>query len=88
MHRNDISHSLTALLFVLFFFPVGLEEKLDNINQLKVKGLVLGPLHTVQSGRPETLDLKMIDANQGNKEELLKVIEKAARKGSLFSGLK
>lgn len=59
---------------------------MDNINQLKVKGLVLGPLHTVQAGMPETLDLQDINPNHGTKEALLKVIEKATRKGS-FSNL-
>lgn len=59
----------------------GIEEKLDNINQLKVKGLVLGPLHTVQADRPETLDLQEINPIHGNKEALRTVIEKAKRKG-------
>lgn len=54
---------------------------MDNINQLKVKGLVLGPLHTVQADQPSTLDLQNFDPMQGTKEELLAVLEKAHRKG-------
>lgn len=62
---------------------------MDNINQLKVKGLVLGPLHTVQAGRPETLDLEEINPIHGNQQALLKVIEKAKRKGRIsYSSLK
>uniref|UniRef100_H2US53 Solute carrier family 3 member 2a n=2 Tax=Takifugu rubripes TaxID=31033 RepID=H2US53_TAKRU len=59
----------------------GIESKLDNINQLKVKGLVLGPLHTVQANQPSTLDLEKFDPRQGTNEELLGVLEKAHRKG-------
>ncbi|TWW63011.1 4F2 cell-surface antigen heavy chain [Takifugu flavidus] len=59
----------------------GIESKLDNINQLKVKGLVLGPLHTVQADQPNTLDLEKFDPRQGTKDELLGVLEKAHRKG-------
>lgn len=64
-----------------FHFCPGIESKLDNINQLKVKGLVLGPLHTVQADQPNTLDLQDLDPLQGTKEELLGVLEKAHRKG-------
>lgn len=64
-----------------FRFCIGIESKLDNINQLKVKGLVLGPLHTVQGDQPSTLDLQNFDPTQGTKEELLGVLEKAHRKG-------
>ncbi|XP_076581424.1 amino acid transporter heavy chain SLC3A2-like isoform X2 [Chaetodon auriga] len=59
----------------------GVEAKLDDINQLKVKGLVLGPLHTVQSDQPNTLDLEAIDPNHGNKKALQDVLEKAHKKG-------
>lgn len=62
---------------------------MDNINQLKVKGLLLGPLHTVQTDKPETLDLTEINPIHGNKDALVKVIEKAARKGKTsWSALK
>lgn len=72
-----------------FFFPVGVEDKLDSINKLKVKGLVLGPFHTVQADRPETLDLQEINPIHGNKEVLARIIEKATRKGGIsYSSLK
>ncbi|XP_022614070.1 4F2 cell-surface antigen heavy chain [Seriola dumerili] len=59
----------------------GVGAKLDDMNQLKVKGLVLGPLHTVQTDKPETLDLNVINPTQGNEKELVTVLEKAHKKG-------
>ncbi|XP_051918920.1 solute carrier family 3 member 2a [Hippocampus zosterae] len=59
----------------------GIEKKLDDVNQLKVKGLVLGPLHTVQADQPSTLDLKKIDPTQGSEKDLITVLEKAHKKG-------
>ncbi|XP_026155072.1 4F2 cell-surface antigen heavy chain [Mastacembelus armatus] len=59
----------------------GAEEKLDNLNQLKVKALVLGPLHTVQTGNPNTLSLEEIDPTQGTKEALIDFLKKAQKKG-------
>ncbi|XP_077401156.1 solute carrier family 3 member 2a [Vanacampus margaritifer] len=59
----------------------GIEKKLDVVNQLKVKGLVLGPLHTVQADQPNTLNLKQIDPNQGSEKDLITVLEKAHKKG-------
>ncbi|XP_077444195.1 solute carrier family 3 member 2a [Stigmatopora argus] len=59
----------------------GVEKKLDNINQLKVKGLVLGPFHTVQADQPSTLQLKEIDPTLGSKKDLIAVLEKAHKKG-------
>lgn len=75
------SHSSTLGSLHPFCFCPGIEAKLDNINQLKVKGLVLGPLHTVQADQPSTLDLQEIDPEQGTKEELRSVLDKAHRKG-------
>ncbi|KAM9836388.1 solute carrier family 3 member 2a [Aulostomus maculatus] len=57
------------------------EAKLDNINQLKVKGLVLGPLHTVQANEPSTLSLKDISPTHGNEKALVAVLGKAHKKG-------
>uniref|UniRef100_A0A3Q3WM58 Uncharacterized protein n=1 Tax=Mola mola TaxID=94237 RepID=A0A3Q3WM58_MOLML len=59
----------------------GVASKLDIINQLKVKGLVLGPLHTVQKNEPPTLELDVIEPKQGPKEALLSLLQKAHRKG-------
>ncbi|XP_028330751.1 solute carrier family 3 member 2a [Gouania willdenowi] len=59
----------------------GVEAKLDNMNQLKVKGLVLGPLHTVQADQPITLKLKEVDPKYGKEEHLKVVLDKAQKKG-------
>ncbi|XP_072314772.1 solute carrier family 3 member 2a [Eucyclogobius newberryi] len=59
----------------------GVETKLDNVNQLKVKGLIIGPLHTVQKDQPSTLSLKTIDPTKGSEAALLSVMEKAHKKG-------
>ncbi|XP_061664641.1 solute carrier family 3 member 2a [Syngnathoides biaculeatus] len=59
----------------------GVEKKLDDINKLKVKGLVLGPFHTVQADQRSTLNLKEIDPTQGSEKDLLAVVDKAHKKG-------
>ncbi|XP_037613894.1 solute carrier family 3 member 2a [Sebastes umbrosus] len=59
----------------------GVEAKLDEINKLKVKGLVLGPLHTVQADQPNSLYLQEIDPSQGTEKDLVAVLEKAHKKG-------
>lgn len=48
---------------------------------MKVKGLVLGPMHTVQADQSITLNMKEINPTQGTKEELLSVLAKAHKKG-------
>lgn len=62
---------------------LGVEEKLDEINKLKVKGLLLGPLHTVQADMPNTLKLEEIHPSHGSKDALISLLEKAQRKGRL-----
>ncbi|XP_048092910.1 solute carrier family 3 member 2a isoform X1 [Alosa alosa] len=59
----------------------GVEEKLDLLNQLKVKGLILGPLHTVQVNQEPTLNLKAIDPHGGSMEQLVSLMERAHKKG-------
>ncbi|XP_015229295.1 solute carrier family 3 member 2a [Cyprinodon tularosa] len=58
----------------------GLVEKLDQLNQIKIKGLVLGPFHTLQADQLSTLNLKEIDPTFGKKEELEAVLERAHKK--------
>ncbi|KAM4611489.1 solute carrier family 3 member 2a [Polymixia lowei] len=59
----------------------GVQDNLDSINQLKVKGLILGPLHTVQPNQLQTLDFRQIDPTQGTKEQLVALLEQAHKKG-------
>lgn len=58
----------------------GVESKLDNINQLKVKGLVLGPIHNVQKDMASTLSLQEIKPDLGLKSDLKAVLERAHKK--------
>ncbi|XP_026869820.2 4F2 cell-surface antigen heavy chain-like [Electrophorus electricus] len=59
----------------------GVEEKLDSLNQLKVKGLILGPIHSVQVDQLATLDLKTINPEVGEEKDLDSLLERAHKKG-------
>ncbi|KAJ8338064.1 hypothetical protein SKAU_G00370300 [Synaphobranchus kaupii] len=59
----------------------GLEEKLDSLSQLKVKGLVVGPLHNVQLDMPETLDFVSLAPEMGTEEQFESFLGKAHKKG-------
>ncbi|CAB1351898.1 unnamed protein product [Coregonus sp. 'balchen'] len=56
----------------------GIKDSL--LNQLKVKGLVLGPLHTVQKDQADTLDLVSMNPVVGTDQDLLILLEKAHKK--------
>ncbi|XP_052458440.1 4F2 cell-surface antigen heavy chain [Carassius gibelio] len=58
----------------------GVEEKLDYLNQMKVKGLVLGPIHTVQADQ----NLASISSEFGPEkliDQMISLLERAHRKG-------
>uniref|UniRef100_A0A8C1THI3 Solute carrier family 3 member 2a n=1 Tax=Cyprinus carpio TaxID=7962 RepID=A0A8C1THI3_CYPCA len=59
----------------------GVEEKLDYLNQMKVKGLVLGPIHTVQADHLSTLELTSINPEFGSESQLISLLDRAHRKG-------
>ncbi|XP_055053899.2 amino acid transporter heavy chain SLC3A2 isoform X2 [Misgurnus anguillicaudatus] len=59
----------------------GVEEKLDYLNHMKVKGLVLGPIHTVQADQLSTLDLTSIKPEVGTEKELESLLDQAHIKG-------
>ncbi|XDV18953.1 hypothetical protein PO909_024541 [Leuciscus waleckii] len=59
----------------------GVEEKLDYLSQMKVKGLVLGPIHTVQADQPDTQNLTSINSKVGTENELESLLEQAHKKG-------
>lgn len=70
-------------LFISFsFFLSGVEEKLDDINQLKVKSLVIGPLHTVEANQMNGLNLQEIHAGLGKAEDLDSLLKAAHKKGT------
>lgn len=63
------------------YLPLGVEGKLDDISQLKVKALILGPLHVVQANELSTLSLQEINPAQGSEDDLKAVLKKANNKG-------
>lgn len=73
-------------MYYLFSFPFcflsGVEAKLDDINQLKVKSLVIGPLHTVQANQMTGLNLQEISAGLGKAEDLDSLLKAAHKKGT------
>ncbi|XP_012732260.2 4F2 cell-surface antigen heavy chain [Fundulus heteroclitus] len=58
----------------------GLEAKLEQLAQIKVKGLVLGPFHQVQKDNPSTLDFKKTDPTYVTDDILEAVLKKADKK--------
>lgn len=73
---------LFTTFFFSYFFLSGVEEKLDDINQLKVKSLVIGPLHTVQADQMTGLNLQEISAELGKAEDLDSLLKAAHKKGT------
>ncbi|XP_056608395.1 4F2 cell-surface antigen heavy chain-like [Triplophysa dalaica] len=59
----------------------GVDEKLDYLNQMKVKGIILGPIHTVQADQTSTLELTSINPEFGTESDLQTLLDRAHRKG-------
>ncbi|XP_067302476.1 amino acid transporter heavy chain SLC3A2-like [Pseudorasbora parva] len=69
----------------------GVEEKLDYLSQMKIKGLVLGPIHTVEANKLDTLNLTSntldtpnltsVKSEVGTENELESLLEQAHKKG-------
>ncbi|KAM5138046.1 amino acid transporter heavy chain SLC3A2-like isoform 1-T5 [Mantella aurantiaca] len=60
----------------------GIQEHLDSLSTLKVKGLVIGPLHVTSANKISDTKLKEIDIKYGTMEHFKKLLE-AARKKSI-----
>lgn len=58
----------------------GLEKHLDYLNTLKVKGLVLGPIHKNQKDDILATDLEQIDSSLGSKDDFKKFLQLAKKK--------
>lgn len=63
---------------------VGVEEKLDYLIHMKVKGLVLGPIHKVQADQPNSLNLISIKSEVGTENELKSLLDQAHQKGDVI----
>ncbi|XP_051002019.1 4F2 cell-surface antigen heavy chain [Acomys russatus] len=58
----------------------GLDDRLDYLNTLKVKGLVLGPIHLNQKDDVNGTDLKQIDPAFGSQKDFKDLVERAKEK--------
>ncbi|KAL7853719.1 hypothetical protein AOLI_G00205630 [Acnodon oligacanthus] len=58
----------------------GLQKKIDDVGKLKVKGLIIGPVHSSSADKPEDLNLKEVSSDIGNRDQLKRVIELAHKK--------
>ncbi len=61
-----------------------MEEKLDYLTQMKVKGLILGPIHTVQADQLDALDLVSVKSAVGTENDLNSLLDQANKKGDLW----
>ncbi|RXN21475.1 4F2 cell-surface antigen heavy chain-like protein [Labeo rohita] len=59
----------------------GVEEQLDYMSQMKVKGLVLGPIHTVQANQLDTLNLVRVKSEVATENDLESLLNQANKKG-------
>ncbi len=60
-----------------------MEEKLDYLTQMKVKGLILGPIHTVQADQLDALDPVSVKSAVGTENDLNSLLDQANKKGDL-----
>ncbi|XP_030424501.1 4F2 cell-surface antigen heavy chain [Gopherus evgoodei] len=60
----------------------GMEQRIDYLSSLKVKGLVIGPIHVNTPDKLASTDLREVDPRFGTKETFTKLLE-AAKKKSL-----
>lgn len=59
----------------------GVEQKISSLSQLKVKGLVLGPIHVAPADDPMSLRFEEISPEVGNLEQFNGLIQAAHKKG-------
>lgn len=58
-----------------------MEQKVNSLSKLKVKGLVLGPIHVAPSDEPMNLRFEEISPDVGNLEQFKGLIQAAHKKG-------
>ncbi|XP_062341547.1 solute carrier family 3 member 2b [Osmerus eperlanus] len=58
----------------------GLEQKIDSLGQLKVKALVVGPIHVAPANNPETLNFEAVSSEAGTLEQFKGLIQTAHKK--------
>ncbi|KAJ8266179.1 hypothetical protein GJAV_G00126860 [Gymnothorax javanicus] len=58
----------------------GVTEKMDSLAELKVKGLVLGPIHVADADQPGSLNFLEVKSDAGSLEEFRTLIKAAHKK--------
>ncbi|XP_058876708.1 4F2 cell-surface antigen heavy chain-like [Acipenser ruthenus] len=58
----------------------GVSQRIDELNQLKIKGLVLGPVHKSIPNTDINLDLMAIDPSLGSMENFTRLLQVAQKK--------
>ncbi|KAM3595535.1 uncharacterized protein V6R79_024727 [Siganus canaliculatus] len=59
----------------------GVEQKVGYLAQLKVKGLVIGPIHVAPADEPMNLRFEEISPESGNLEQFRSLVQAAQKKG-------
>uniref|UniRef100_A0A8C7Z262 Glycosyl hydrolase family 13 catalytic domain-containing protein n=1 Tax=Oryzias sinensis TaxID=183150 RepID=A0A8C7Z262_9TELE len=59
----------------------GLEQKVSTLSGLKLKGLVIGPIHAAPADDPMNLEFEEISPEFGNLEQFKRLLQTAHRKG-------
>ncbi|XP_036926987.1 4F2 cell-surface antigen heavy chain-like [Acanthopagrus latus] len=59
----------------------GLEQKVSSLSQLKVRGLVVGPIHVAPADNVEGLSFEEISPEAGNPEQFKVLVQTAHKKG-------
>ena len=81
-NNNCVVHASQNFCVKLFLcFAAGLEQKMESLSDLKVKGLVLGPIHKAEANQPQSLDFTEIEPDLGNLEKFRGLIKTAHKKG-------
>uniref|UniRef100_A0A8C7Z5G9 Solute carrier family 3 member 2 N-terminal domain-containing protein n=1 Tax=Oryzias sinensis TaxID=183150 RepID=A0A8C7Z5G9_9TELE len=63
----------------------GLEQKVSTLSGLKLKGLVIGPIHAAPADDPMNLEFEEISPEFGNLEQFKRLLQTAHRKGETRS---
>ncbi len=61
--------------------PAGLEQKISSLSELKVKGLVVGPIHVAPADDAMSLSFKEVSSEVGNLEQFKGLVQAAHKKG-------
>lgn len=59
----------------------GVEQKVGSLSQLKIKGLVVGPIHFAPADDPTSLRFEEISSEVGNLEQFKALVQSAHKNG-------